>query len=81
MCPVPLSTFCNVTAWLCPVVTGNGDVCKEHLGLVAALKSVKCVDSPPARVKASNLGAVYCPAKYAASCKKPLPAEQLSLFS
>jgi hypothetical protein len=36
--------------------------------------------SPP-RVESSNLGAVYCPATSVASCKKPLPAEQLSLFS
>lgn len=51
VCPVPLSTYCNITSWLCPVATGNGDVCREHLGLVAALKSVKCVDSPPAAIK------------------------------
>ena len=38
------------------------------------------VASPP-KVESSDLGKVYCPATSAASCKKPLPAEQLSLFS
>lgn len=51
VCLVPLSTCCNIASWLCPVGTGNGDVCREHLGLVAAFKSVKCVDYPPPSIK------------------------------
>ena len=35
----------------------------------------------PARVMSSYLGEVFCPSTSAASCRKPLRAEQLSLFS